>query len=87
MLLGAQLLAGPQTPQLTRPEVLAIARRAAEREGLKLREYHRPTVEYKAVRADRTWTVSFDGKIPIPGNHFLVWVDDRTRKAIIMRGE
>jgi hypothetical protein len=33
------------------------------------------------------WAFVYDGKVPKPGNHFLVVVNDRTQQATFMPGE
>jgi hypothetical protein len=73
--------------RLSEPEVARIAKEAAEQEGISLSDYHAPTVHFEFVHKDQTWTVFFDGKVAMPGNHFSVSVDDQTGKPQVMRGE
>ena len=61
-----------------RAEVIQIAKRVAEREGYHLEDYREPTARYEH---DGKWSVFFDGREPMPGNHFSVEVDDRTGDA------
>jgi hypothetical protein len=67
--------------RLRRGEVIGIAIRAAEREGIRLSEYKKPTARYRISPDGRTWVVSFVGEAPIPDNHFFVQIDDRTGEA------
>ena len=78
---------GPSGARLTQAKVIRLAREAAEREGIKLDRYKEPEANYEFTRKDGTWTVFFDGKVPTPGNHFMVWVNDGTKKTKVMRGE
>ena len=74
---------------LTKSQVIKVARTEARKEGFDLNKYDLKAVDY-ANTGERvqTWTVSFYGKPPTrPGDHFLIWVDDRTLDAKLMRGE
>jgi hypothetical protein len=76
-----------QKTRLSEAEVIRISKQAAERDGFRLSDYKEPRVHFEFTRRDQTWTVFYDGKIPAPGHHFLVWVDDQTGKPRVMRGE
>jgi hypothetical protein len=73
--------------RLSQPEVLRIAGEAATKHGYRLADYKDPQAHFEFSRKDKTWTVFYDGKVPVPGNHFLVWVDDRTSEAQVMAGQ
>jgi hypothetical protein len=75
------------SPRLSEREVIEIAERAARRHGYRLADYSAPKAHFEFAKKDGTWTVFFEGRVPMPGNHFLVWVHDRTRQATIMPGE
>jgi len=72
--------------RLTKVEAIDIAREAAEREGRNLSEYKEPVARYEFVYKDKTWDVFFDGKVPMPGNHFSVEIDDQTGKTRLLPG-
>lgn len=38
------------------------------------------------TRKDRSWFVSFDGRVAMPGNHFSVSVDDQTGETQFFGG-
>ena len=86
-LAAATALAAEHTPRLTAADVVRIASRAAARADYRLRDYKAPTVRFEVSRKDYSWTAFFEGKASYPGNHFLVWVDDRTKKTRVMPGE
>ena len=83
----------PRTAQATAPEAKAggarlsaadairIAKQEAEHQGVDLGRYKEPEAHYEFTRKDRSWFVFFDGRVPMPGNHFSVYVDDRTGAA------
>lgn len=76
------------TTQLTRKEVLAIAEATAKAEGYELAKYNMTGCHYEFTKKDHTWTVFYELKPPTPpGGHFLVSIDDRTKKAIFHHGE
>jgi len=77
----------PET-NLTEAEVLRIAAAAARSEGYDVDKYDMTGCNYESERKGRTWTVFYVLKPPTPpGGHFLVSVDDQTRKATVARGE
>ncbi len=72
---------------LTKEQVIKLADAAAKADGFKLAEYNAPRVHYEFVRKDDTWAVFYDGTFPSPGNHFLVTIHDKTKKADVFRGQ
>jgi hypothetical protein len=74
-------------PIMTKAVVVAIANDEARRQGYDLSKYEKPRVEYELTSQDETWTVFYEGKEKAPGNHFSVWVNDRTGKCRLMRGK
>jgi hypothetical protein len=72
--------------RLAETNVFRIAGEAAVKAGFRLADFKDPEVHSSAARG-ATWTVFYEGKVPVPGNHFLVWVDDRTGDAQVMPGE
>ena len=73
---------------LTEAEVLRIAEAAARSEGYDVDKYDMTGCDCESTAEGRTWTVSYDLKPPTPpGGHFMVSIDDKTRKATLARGE
>ena len=74
--------------RLSQPEVIQIASRAATDAGYKLERYKEPEAHFEFVRKDGSWTVFYTMKPPTPpGGHFQVWVDEKTGKTQVMKGE
>jgi hypothetical protein len=82
---GAQA-ARPDGARLSQAEVIRIATQAAERDGFRIADYKQPEAHYEFTRKDRSWTVFFDGRVAMPGNHFGVHVNDLTGETQIHRG-
>ncbi|GMR22495.1 MAG: hypothetical protein BMS9Abin37_0850 [Acidobacteriota bacterium] len=77
----------PET-DLARAEVIRIAEIAAEAEGYDIRKYNMTGCHYEFTQDDHTWTVFYELKPPTPpGGHFVVSIDDRTKKATLGHGE
>jgi hypothetical protein len=72
------------TAQFSEEKVIALANAEAVKQGSDLAKFEPPKVEYGA---GWRWTVLYDGKDKLPGNHFLVWVNDRTGECQLMHGE
>jgi len=72
---------------MSQAEVVRIAAGAATKYGYRLADYKDPQAHYEFTRKDRTWSVFYEGKVPMPGHHFLVWVNDRTGAARVVPGE
>ena len=77
----------PHVARLSQVQAINIAKQAAEREGRRLIDYKDPEAYYEFTRKDQSWSIFFDGKIPMPGNHFAVEVNDQTEFARVMPGE
>src|SRR4051812_32122234 len=71
----------PEGARLSMAEVIRIAKQAADRQGADLSKYKEPETHYEFTRKDKSWWVFFDGRVPMPGNHFSVSVDDQTGKT------
>jgi hypothetical protein len=84
---GSMASTTSDTTRLNQAEVVRIAVEAAAKHGYRLSDYKDPQVHYEFTRKDKTWSVFYDGKVPLPGHHFLVWVDDQTGAARMMPGE
>lgn len=65
-------------------DIVSLAYRAAERQGIDLNEFHQP----KSRRGkDGKWIVFFVGKVAMPGNHFSVEVMEGTGETQVRRGK
>ena len=71
--------------KFTVAEVLSRAAAQAKAEGRDLRKYGGPALCYSAKGA--RWAVFYDGLDPLPGNHFMVLVDERTQAVRLVPGE
>ena len=76
----------PLGARLSQPEALRIAVQTAEKRGISLSNYKRPEVKYRTNYDEKYWIVFYDGKRPMPGNHFWIRIDDRTGTARIIPG-
>jgi hypothetical protein len=74
----------PDGARLGQREVICIAGEAAAMQGYRLTDYKNPPARCEFNRRDKTWGVFYDGRIPMPGHHSLVWVamDDADREAL-----
>ena len=73
---------------LTKDEVIHIAEDTAKAKGYKLSDYDMTGCHYEFIGKDHTWWVFFELKPPgFPGGHFLVWIDDETKKAELRGGQ
>jgi hypothetical protein len=52
-----------------------------------LRRYKHPQAHCEITRKDKTWSVFFDGRVAMPGNHFSVSADDQTGETRFFEGE
>jgi hypothetical protein len=76
--------AGPNT-ELNAQDAINLADTEASAQGYDLNEYQRPKADYSTVR-DK-WSIFYDSKptegMPQVGKHFLVTIEDKTKKASI----
>lgn len=77
-------LVKPAGAHLDSREAIQLAQRAARKQGISLETYNPPNASYNA--AEGTWLISFEGKVAMPGNHFSVEIEDKTRKTRLWRG-
>jgi len=68
-------------------EAIALASKAAKKEGLDLAKFRQSTICFDATKTGGQWTVFYDGRELRLGNHFLVWVRDDTGATKYMHGE
>ena len=67
-------------------QVKKIAKRTAQKEDISMGQYSIETIDYKPESKNH-WTVFFEGHPKLIGDHFLVWVNDKTGEAQLMWGE
>lgn len=79
--------ARPAGARLITAEAIRIAEQAAEHDGRHLSDYKSPEAHYEYTQKNKSWWVFFDGKVPMPGNHFSVTIDDQTGKTQLMPGD
>jgi hypothetical protein len=65
-----------------RDAAIERAAEAARRAGRRLEDYDEPRVDL----VDGDWQITFSGTVPLPGNHFLVIVNDSTGAAALFAG-
>ena len=85
ILIATVLLAG--CTHLSRTEAIDIAKRAASHKGYSLEDYKTPAARFESGPDGKIWSVYFDGKIPVPGHHLSVKIDDRTGEAKVYGGK
>ena len=74
--------------KLHKAEVLRIAEVTAFSEKYDIRKYNITGCHYEFTGKDHSWSVFYELKPPTPvGGHFMVSVDDLTRKATLSHGE
>ena len=73
---------------LLKAEVLRITEVTAISEGYDIRKYNMIGCHYEFTHKGHSWSVFYELKPPTsPGGHFVVSVDDLTRKATLAHGE
>lgn len=73
-------------PKLTENEAISIAAGAASKAGYDLRKYAGPEASYSRAGKEDSWFIHYSGKVPRPGHHFSVRVNDKTRRAQLFGG-
>ena len=85
---GVVLMLGcSHTQRMTTSEVVRLAGTAATAAGFRLSDYREPDVRWELADRNRTWTVFYEGKVLLPGHHFLIVIDDQTGSTLVMRGQ
>jgi hypothetical protein len=77
----------PEGAQLTLGEALRIAEAEASTNHVVFSDFLTPSFQYSHDGKDYTWVFVYDGKVPAIGNHFFVFVNDRTRHAEFTPGK
>jgi hypothetical protein len=75
----------PDGARLTEAQAIRIAKQEAESEGIHLTDYKEPDASFEIHYGFRSqftdWRVGFESKIPFPGGHFTIFVDDQKQTA------
>jgi hypothetical protein len=74
----------PAGAQMTLGEAVHAAEQEALQKNLRLADYQSPRFLYSH---DNHWIIFYVAKVAVPGGHFYVDIDDRTRRAKLMLGE
>ena len=74
-------------PTLKEAGVIKLSNAAAQKKGYRLADYGPPKAHYEYVHKDGSWSVFYEGKRRLPGNHFIVVIQDKTQKVELMPGE
>lgn len=72
--------------RLTASAVIDLAIQEARRLGTDLERYQSPVVRFSWHGSEATWHVDFQGRDPVPGNHFSVDIKDQDGSAILHPG-
>ncbi len=67
--------------------VIEIGKQAAKKSGYQLEDFKEPKVTKDRMQRKLKWTLYYEGKIAVPGGHFIVIIDDTTKKAEVLPGE
>lgn len=67
---------------MQREDAIQKAQAVAREKQWNLDDFKAPTAELK----DLGWLVRFEGRKPLPGNHFVVQIDDATGEATLWPG-
>lgn len=74
----------PAGAHMTLGDTLHVSEQQALQKNLRLAEYQSPKFLYSH---DNHWIILYVAKVEVPGGHFYVDIDDRTRRANLMLGE
>ena len=77
---------GEHIPRLAEAEVLSIANGAARKSGADLSKFNVPQAHFEYVEKNCTWSVFYEGVGSTIGNHFLVIINDNTRRTQLFGG-
>ena len=72
------------TPKLSIEFVIKEAKEYAKNNKKNFEDYYIIGAKYES--SQKEWLVGFMGKVPRPGYHFSIWINDRTKEIRIMQG-
>tara|TARA_B100001094_G_C17726945_1_gene574722 strand:+ start:80 stop:406 length:327 start_codon:yes stop_codon:yes gene_type:complete len=88
ILLGLTACRSYQRMKLEKSEVVEIAETAIVNQGYEINKYDMTGCHFEYTVRNQTWSVFYEQKAPTPpGAHFIVLVDDQTRKATVAHGQ
>jgi hypothetical protein len=77
----------PPGAMLNLGEVVEIAKMEGKRNGVDLGDFKKPVANFEFGRkGDETWVVFFEGRSSFLGNHFTVYVNDKTKEPTFYGG-
>jgi hypothetical protein len=68
-------------------DAVNVATRYAADNDIPLDAYDEPSVSGDVFEGDRFWAVLYQGKTRMPGNHFMLLINDETRTVEYIPGE
>ncbi len=68
-------------------DAVNVATQYAADNGISLDAYDEPRVSGDVFEGERFWAVLYDGKTRMPGNHFMLLINDDTRAIEYVPGE
>ena len=77
---------GEHVPRLAEADVISIANDAARKSGTDLSKFRAPEAHFQYVDKNCTWSVFYEGVGSTMGNHFLIIVDDTSRRTQVFGG-
>ena len=77
----------PDGYNLAADEAVRAANSYCRNEGISLPAYETPSVSCDSLDGDRFWAILYQGVTPIPGNHFMLLLNDATREIEYVAGE
>lgn len=77
----------PRDWDMSPADAVLAAMRFASANEIPLSEYGEPRVSSDVFEGDRFWAVLYDGKSRIPGDHFMLLINDTTKAIEYIPGE
>lgn len=68
-------------------EAVLAATNFCERDGINLSAYDTPRIVCDSLDGSRFWCLLYDGVAQIPGNHFMLLLNDETGEVEFVPGE
>lgn len=60
---------------------------AAQGEKYDLSKFEKPEIKRDTMNGKEGWMFYYYGKLKVPGNHFMVWIESGSEKAVVFHGE
>ncbi len=72
---------------ISEASIRTIAELAAQDEKYDLSRFEEPEIKRDTMNGKSGWMFYYDGKMKAPGNHFMVWIESGSDKAVVLHGE